>query len=274
MRLPVPAAAVSLALAAPAVPGARLQPEAIAAWGAYATATERRIGKELAARDRFLVMDFSPDAAADRQATLAGAIVVRGVATVNGRGEDLEVPSAMVHHWRGAVFIPKASLNDVLAWLQAGAPAAKQEDVLQSAVLARGPDWTKIYLKLQRRKFVTVVYNTEHLVKYRRETPTRASSASTATKIAELADVGTPQEHELPQGDDRGFLWRLNAYWRYEEVPGGVIAECESISLSRDIPSVVRYLVQPMIDSAARESMERTLTTLRARFGVKTRPLL
>jgi len=35
-------------------------------------------------------------------------------------------------------------------------------------------------------------------------------------------------------GDDRGFLWRLNAYWRYEQVAGGVIAECESITLSRD----------------------------------------
>jgi hypothetical protein len=35
---------------------------------------------------------------------------------------------------------------------------------------------------------------------------------STATKIAELADAGTPAEHELPPGEDRGFLWRLNAY--------------------------------------------------------------
>jgi hypothetical protein len=253
-------------MAVPVVPSVRLQPEAASAWATYASATERRINTELGSRDRFLAMDFSADAAADRQATLAGAIVVRGVDTRNDRGEDLDVPSAMVHHWRGAVFIPNVTLNTVLARLQAGAPAAKQEDVLQFALLARGADWMKIYLKLQRKKFVTVVYNTEHLVTFRRDAPTRASSASTATKIAEVASVGTPQEHELPQGDDRGFLWRLNAYWRYEEVPGGVMAECESISLSRDIPSVVRYFVQPMIDSAARESMERTLATVRGGF--------
>jgi hypothetical protein len=133
-------------------------------------------------------------------------------------------------------------------------------------VLARGPDWTKIYLKLQRKKFVTVVYNTEHLVRYRRQSPVHASSMSTATKIAELADAGTPAERELTPGDDRGFLWRLNAYWRYEQVPGGVIAECESISLSRDIPMGLGYLVMPMVRSAASESMDRTLATLRARF--------
>jgi hypothetical protein len=71
----------------------------------------------------------------------------------------------------------------------------------------------------------------------------------------------------LPIGDDRGFLWRLNAYWRYEEVAGGVLAECESISLSRDVPSLVRYFVGPLVESAARDSMERTLTTLRMRFA-------
>jgi hypothetical protein len=91
----------------------------------------------------------------------------------------------------------------------------------------------RIYLRLQRQRFVTVVYNTEHTVTFTRFGNTRAASTSTATRIAEVSDPDTPQERELPLGDDRGFLWRLNAYWRYEEVAGGVIAECESISLSR-----------------------------------------
>lgn len=121
-------------------------------------------------------------------------------------------------------------------------------------------------MRLQRKKFVTVVYNTEHLITYRRHGPTHASSQSTATKITELAEPGTPLEHELPPGDDRGYLWRLNAYWRYEEVPGGVIAECESISLSRNIPFGFRDFVMPLVRSAARESMEKALTALRAKL--------
>lgn len=245
---------------------ARLYPEAALAWTTYAAATERRMNTELLDGRRFLAMDFGPYAAADRRAVLNGEIVIRHMDTVDSRGQVLEVPSALVHHWRGAILIPRVKLSDVLARLQAGGPPTKQEDVLDSRVLERSPDRMRIYLKLQRTKFVTVVYNTEHLVTFKRISPTRATSASTATKIAELEDVGTPREHELAPGDDRGFLWRLNAYWRYEEVPGGVIAECESITLSRTIPSVLLYVVSPLIDSAAQESMERTLRSVTARF--------
>jgi hypothetical protein len=262
----VPVLVAAALLAGSPLPGAHLQPESISAWTTYATATERRIADELASRDSFLAMDFAPAAAADRRATLGGEIVVRAVETKDERGQDIEIPSALLHHWRGAILIPGVTVTGLVAALQSGPPATKPEDVLQSAVIARGPDWMKIYLKLQRRKFVTVVYNTEHLVTYTSYGPTRASSRSTATKIAELVDPGTPTERELPPGDDRGFLWRLNAYWRYEEVPGGVIAECESISLSRNIPAVFRFLVMPMVRSAARESMEKTLIALRAKL--------
>ena len=141
-----------------------------------------------------------------------------------------------------------------------------QEDVLESRVIERGENRTKVFLKLKRKKFVTVHYNTEHDMRYARHGATRASSRSIATKIAELADVGSPTEREHPIGHDRGFLWRLNSYWRYEEVDGGVIVECESITLSRSIPSFVRWMVNPMITSAARESMARTLTAMQTRL--------
>ena len=50
----------------------------------------------------------------------------------------------------------------------------------------------------------------------------------------------------------------------------GVIVECESISLSRGVTAVVRWLVAPMIRSAARESMERTLTSMQTRLLAAT----
>jgi hypothetical protein len=59
----------------------------------------------------------------------------------------------------------------------------------------------------------------------------------------------------------------LNSYWRYEAVPGGVLVECESISLSRSAPGVVVGAVRPVIDQVARGSMERTLLAMRARFA-------
>ena len=142
-----------------------------------------------------------------------------------------------------------------------------QEDVLESRVLERDADRVRVFLKLRRKKFVTVHFNTEHEMLYARHTAGRASSRSVATRIAELEEAGTPDEREKPVGVDRGFLWRLNSYWRYEEVAGGVIVECESITLSRSIPSLVRWMVKPLIESAARESMERTLTSLRHRLA-------
>jgi hypothetical protein len=113
---------------------------------------------------------------------------------------------------------------------------------------------------------VTVVYNTEHAVHYTRHDDRRASSRSVATRIAEVAEPATAREWERPLGEDRGFLWGLNSYWRYEQVGGGVVVECESISLSRTVPSVLRGAVRPVIDQVARGSMERTLLAMRARF--------
>jgi hypothetical protein len=240
-------------------------PKTLAGWNAYIAATETRIERELGATaPRFLAQDFLATADADRRAVLAGAIVVSPVETLDGGAREIDVPYAMVHHWRGAVFLPRQHLSSLLAALQNGPPPTQKEDVLKSAVLARGPDRMRVYLQVQRTRFITVVFNTEHNVTFRHFGPSRASSASVATRIAEVENAGTPQEHELPPGQDRGFLWRWNSYWRYEEVAGGVIAECESVSLSRPIPSLLYYAVKPLVDSTARESMERTLIALRS----------
>lgn len=263
-RAPV-ALSLAAGLASSAAGGAWPSPAAIAGWNAYRSATEQRMAREFAATDRFLVQDFRAAAADNRRALLAGETLIDEMTTVDARGGAVNVPDAMVHHWRGAVFVRGLRLDDLLRRLQSGVPTANKEDVLASRVLDRGPDRMRVYLRLQRRKFVTVVYNSEHDVTFRRHSPTRASSASTATRIVEVESPGTAQERELPPGQDRGFLWRLNSYWRYEEVAGGVIVECESLSLSRGIPYGLGYVVSPLIRSTARESMERTLDAIRTR---------
>ena len=265
-----PVALATAALLAASVAGlaaAHLYPETTDAWNTYVSATEKRIARELKSTSGFLALDFAPDPAAARRVLLSGDVVVDPMTTTGPGGDAIEVPSALVHHWRGAVLIPKMTVPRMVAQLQDGAPPTRQEDVLQSRVLERRPDWMRVALKLQRRKIVTVVYNTEHVVTFVRDGVSRATSASTATRIVEVADANTPEEHELPAGDDRGFLWRLNAYWRYQQTGDGVIAECESITLSRDVPPVVKFFVMPLIEHAARESMTRTLVALRTRFS-------
>jgi hypothetical protein len=148
-------------------------------------------------------------------------------------------------------------------------PPAIQQDVVSSSVIARAPGRVRVYLRLKRTKIVTVFYDTEHDVVFERRGSGRASSTSRATRIVEVRKPGTPDERQLAPGDDRGFLWRLNAYWRYQAVPGGVIAECESISLSRDVPVLLEYVAGPLVEGTAKESMEQTLIALKERFRAR-----
>ncbi len=247
---------------------AELKPDTLRAWEAYLRPTEARISRELSSNTRFLALDFqSPTtAAAERREVLAGEVTVTKIESLGPDGQRIVAVGGMIHHWRGSIFIPGVELEYLLDRVRNPvSEEIKQEDVLRSEVLERGDNYLKLYLKLQRSKIVTVVYNTEHEVRYRERPDGRAWSSSKAVKIAEVAEANTPNEFEKPEGRDHGFLWRLNSYWRYEPVKGGVIVECESVSLSRSIPSFLAVLVRPIIDRVARESMERTLVSLRDR---------
>ena len=151
--------------------------------------------------------------------------------------------------------------------LQSGAAAGQQQDVLQSRVLERQPDRLKVFLRLQRIEVRDgrLQHRTRRDVSAAR--PDARVEHQHGHENRRARGPGHSAERELRPGHDRGFLWRWNSYWRYEQVPGGVIAECESISLSRSVPSVVSFVAGPLIRSTARESMERTLASLRTRFG-------
>jgi hypothetical protein len=247
---------------------AELKPETIQAWNRYVAATEARIDRELGASHGFLALDFEPGSDAIRQRLLRGELVVSQMDTDNEAGKGIAAAGGTPQQWRGAVFLPGLRLEELLARLQNPSEAGPhQEDVLALKVLAREPDHVSLFIKMTRKAVVRVTYNTFHDARYRRHGSTRASSRSVATKIAELEDPNTPQEREKPEGHDHGFLWRLNSYWRYEEVPGGVIVECESLTLSRSVPWGFGTLLGPVIRGIARESMSRTLNFLRQSKG-------
>jgi hypothetical protein len=244
------------------VVGTRLRPETAQGWDRYVAAVEQRRAREQRDPKRFFAMDFLSEAAADRRTVLAGGIVIAPMRAVDGSGRSLDVTSGMVHHWRGAIFLPHVDLAHLMATLESEAPPTGP-DILRAAVLERSPGAMRVFLRLQRTRIVTVVYDTEHRVTFTHERAMRASSVSVATKIAEVANAGARDEYERAPGDDHGFLWRLRAYWRYEAVAGGVIAECESISLSRDVPFGLQTIAGPLITRTARESMARALEQVR-----------
>ena len=250
-RVCVLASCAALATSAPAAQ--ELRPAVDSAWRAYVAAAEARIA---AGRGQ---------AIPHRPGIERGDIVIEEV-SVPGPDGNLDVQDARVHHWRGTVLVPGARLEDVVTRLEREPPDTRQEDVVSSRILDERPGWLKVAVRVRRSLILSAVFDTEHEVRFERHGPSRASSWSTATMIAEVADAGTPRERRKRPDEDRGLLWRWNAYWRYEQVAQGVVVECESVTLSRAIPLLLRPVAGPMVGHVARESMDRTLAVLRDRF--------
>jgi hypothetical protein len=111
-----------------------------------------------------------------------------------------------------------------------------------------------LYIRLVRHVIVTVAYDTEHEMTFRRLSPSTADARSVSTRIDEVG------------GGDKGFLWRLNSYWHYEQVHGGVAVSLQSLTLSRDVPALIKPVAGRIVPRIARESVARTLAALRAYF--------
>ena len=108
-----------VAMSAATVEAAELRPATIEAWTSYVEATERRISEELESDDGFLVQDFDTDGDMVRSELAAGAIHIKGngvpdVPTVR----PFRFSGGAIHHWRGGIFIPGVSLDDVLHGVQ------------------------------------------------------------------------------------------------------------------------------------------------------------
>jgi len=247
--------------AADAVP---LQPATVEAWNAYDGAVQRRYDAATAQSPNFFALDAF-GVAGWRDGARRGDVAISRLDAPHPGASAPSVPSGKIHHWVGAIFVPDTSPGAVLDRVTAlaGHESDHYEDVIASKLVARGTDAYQIFMKLRRTKVVTATYNTWHTVENRRLSSTRTSARSVATRIAELENAGTPQEREKPAGDDSGYLWRLNAYWRYEAVAGGVLIECESVSLSRSVPALLRPFISGIVEGLARESLERTLVGLR-----------
>ena len=237
------------------VMAAELQSQTARAWEQYVRFTEERIDRDLEGADGSLVSE----------AISSNEIVVSNLETLDETGKRMPVPKGMIHHWRGAVLIPNILLEPALPVIRNPLHRADYyEDVLESGFVEQGEDVELIYLKLRRSQaMVEVAYNTEHRVEYQWHSENFTSSRSIATRIAEIVDLGKDTEHEKPEGNDRGFLWRLNAYWKYRQVEEGVLVECETLTLSRSVPFFLRFIVGPFITGTARRSMVQTLESLR-----------
>jgi hypothetical protein len=178
---------------------------------------------------------------------------------------EIAVPDGLIHDWVGAVFIPGATLEKTLLLAENydNNKNVYKPEVVDSKRLSRNGDDFKVFLRLLKKKVLTVTLNTNYDVRYIRVAPNRWRADAYSTRIAEVENAGERNERELPPGRDHGFLWRLNSFWRYEERDGGVFVECEAISLTRDVPAGLGWLINPIIRNLPKESLVNLLNATR-----------
>ena len=244
---------------------ADLREETVAAFDRYIQATESQMDEELR-NGHFLVMDrWNRQSRDSVSAQLRrGEIYVEHLRTLDD-GQLIWIPHGLVHDWVGMAFIPGATLPKTLAVLRDydNHQNIYKPEVRQSKLLEQHGNTTKTYLQFYSKSIVTVVLNANFTVDFTQVTSTRAETRSHSTRIAELDHAGEPQERELPVGKDHGYLWRLDSYWRLEEADGGVYIQVESIGLSRGVPRILAWLVNPLIYNIARSVMSNLLTATR-----------
>jgi hypothetical protein len=257
-----------LAAAANAQPDApRLREETVTAFERYVSLTEARMDAEARGEGPALWVDGLPEPRRrEAYAKLRrGEIVVSRLETRDA-GRRIDVPGGLSHHWVGTVLAAGADLDRTVALMQAydGYHEMYRPAVRRSRTLSRDGQRFRVYLRLFMKKIVTVVLDTEYDVRYVALSPSRMRVHSISTRIAEIRRPDTPEEEEKPIGRDNGFLWRLNNYCALEQREGGTFIQCESVSLSRDIPTGLGWLIRPFVTSIPRESLEFTLGALRA----------
>ncbi|MGH9384451.1 MAG: hypothetical protein ACRD2N_09220, partial [Vicinamibacterales bacterium] len=193
-----------------------------------------------------------------------GLVVIDKLETREG-STAIDVPKGMIHHWSGVVFVPGATVDRAVALMQDYNRHAElfRPAVVASKLLERNGDEFRIHLRFFMKKIIAVTMNTEHEARFVRPAADRAYSQITSTRIAEVEHAGTTREAEKPVGRDSGFMWRFNTYWRFLERDGGTYVQCESITLSRDIPFALGWIIGPFVTSIPRESLTFTLERVR-----------
>ena len=200
-------------------------------------------------------MDWTP-----RLSPKAGEVLIAAVP----KNAPLSVKEGLVHDWVAATIAPAATADRVLSLLQDynGYKKIYAPDVTDSRLLARDGDVFEVYLRLMKKSPLTVVFNSEYRVEYRPLSDGRWALISRSRKIAELDG-----DHERPAATGNGYLWKTNAYWLIEQRPEGVYLECRSISLSRDIPAGLGWMIRPFVSGmpkgALRNTLEATVRGLR-----------
>jgi hypothetical protein len=244
----------------------QLEPQTIEAFDAYIREAEGAMEQTLHIDSSFLWADLDSKRA---QHVQEGQVVAQFWASQG----PVDVPDGLIHDWVGAVVIPGTTVGQTLALIQNydNHKNIYKPEVIASRLISHHGNNFQIFLRLLKKKIITVVLDTDHDVHYRSLDRSRWLCRSYTTRIAEVENAGDAKEKVLPPDTGYGFLWRLYSYWRFLERNGGVWIECRAISLTRDVPSGLGWAIKPIIQKLPKESLTNTLEATRRALQVRMR---
>jgi hypothetical protein len=263
---------VILMFAVPAS-GADLQPQTAQGYERYIALTQVQVDAELADGSPYLWVERLPEAHRAEALTelRRGGVVIERLQILD-HGNPISAPGGLIHHWIGTAFVPGATLAQTLAFMEDYNHKMEyfKPDIVRSKILEQEGDDYFVLLRFYQKKIITTVIDTDQQIHYQVVDKTHAWSRSHATRVQEVENPGKSDERLAPEGHDRGFVWKLNTFWRFEQKDGGTYLECQAISLSRDIPTGLGWIVGSFVSSVPRESLTFTLTTARAALASKS----
>lgn len=167
------------------------------------------------------------------------------------------VGNGMLHDWSAVAFLPgvkKQQAVDIILGFE------KHSSIYPEVAMGKidRQEGTRIWgsHRIRRKKIVEIVLDVNYQVDQLPTLPNRFASRSVAMNVTEVENVGTPNEKRLAEDKNHGYLWRLNGFWILEETPDGLWMECRSVSLSRDTPNGLGWIIKPMIRDLPKQSLE------------------
>jgi len=238
-----------------AIIAADLKSETISHWEEYVSAVDAKNGLHLTPRAEFLSSDLIPGQIAKlRDGEIAVSPAEAHI--------PVKIPAGLIHDWVGAAFIPNATVKDVFGVVRDYDRYAEfyQPNVMKSKAVVVTDEKDQISLVMMNKSAVgKTALDCDYRTTYVRLDEHRWYSVSDSTRIQEISEYGTRSQHILPENHGTGLIWRLHTVTRFEERDGGVYIELEAVALSRDIPSGVRWMVEPVVRRVSRSALSTSL---------------
>jgi hypothetical protein len=227
--------AALMLVAAPRPLAAEPAPAAVSAFNTYFRRVEARLAQQHRAQKGYLAP------AQSEQSLRRGELIVEQLTPSAG----MDLPGAMLHHWRGTAFAPGAKAADFERLMKDfnAYPQHYSPQILRAKILTAHNDHLQAVMRVRQRHVITVVMDTSYDITFARLDAQHGYSISRSTKITEIGSPGTRSEHALS----------------YEERDGGLYMQIESVSLTRSIPRGLGWAVGPFVESVPRESLDFTL---------------